>query len=156
MSDSPNSMDHLELDLRSLRPRELPRGLVRRIEEDLKTDVARKPTGRLWIGIAAAGLAASVVIIAMTSRRALNPTSPDGKPVVLTTDPASRPVGGATARPVTASLGGYRSAYAQSPEALDALLSRAAAMTDGQNAADAVRAFKPHRAELHDSSLTPD
>jgi len=161
MSDSRSSMDPLELELHSLRPRELPRDLVRRIEADLAPAPAQslRPRGRLWIGVAAAGLAASIVIIAMVSRRGSNTTVPDDKQIVRATHPSSRPGGGATARPqpVVASLGAYRSAYAQSPEALDALLSRTAALTDGQNpAADAIRAFKPHRAELDDSGLAPD
>jgi hypothetical protein len=159
MSDSRNSEDAIELELHALRPRELPRALVRRIEADLTPDNARRPRSRLWIGIAAAGLAASIAIVVMASRRGSNPTPPDGKPIVRTTDPSSRPGGVVTGRPqpVVASLGAYRRAYAQSPEALDALLSRAAALTEGQNpAAEAIRAFKPHRAELDDSGLTPE
>jgi len=159
MSDSRMSEDALELELHSLRPRELPRDLVRRIEVDLAADRAAGLRGRLWIGLAAAGLAASIVIVVMASRRGSNTIVPDRQPIVRTTPPSSRPGGIATTRPqrVTASLGAYRSAYAQSPEALDALLSRAAALTEGQNpAADAIRAFKPHRAELDDPGVAPD
>jgi hypothetical protein len=158
MSDSRNGEDALESELHSLRPRELPRDLVRQIEAGLAAEHALRPRGRLWIGFVAAGLAASIVIIVVASRSGSGTTPPDGKLIVRTTDPSSQP-GGVTARPqpVAASLGAYRSAYARSPEALDALLSRAAALAEGHNpAADATRAFKPHRAELDDPGLRPD
>ena len=140
--------DPIEAELHSLRPRDLPPDLVRRIETALESDRAAALRRRLWAGAAAVtGLAAAVALVVVLSRGGATHTAPpDG--VIVRTNPVTQPGdhGQPRPRPMAATLGAYRSAYG-SPEVLDSLLSRDAAAFGG----------RPLRAgALRDSDARPD
>jgi hypothetical protein len=143
--------DALEAELHSLRPRELPERVVRRVEASLAGEgdgtPTRHPSRWLRRAAAAVGLAACVALAALFWRGRSEPLD---TPVVRTPDPAaSRPGGGGvhTGRGEGVTVAEYHAAFARSPEAMDALLRQ-----DAQRPARPARRAAAYRA-FHGSAL---
>jgi hypothetical protein len=125
-SNGPESGDPLEAELSALRPAALPAQVISRIAAEVESDDAprlqsraSRPRVRWMIGALAAGLAASIAIVAFIRHGRTLPQHPE---IVIGPSAPHVPLQAASNRPVT--LAAYRIALARSPEDALALLDR--------------------------------
>ena len=134
--------DPLELELAALRPHEISPELQSRIARRLANESpAISPWRRIALagGLAAAGVAA--VLLWWTSGRSVEPDK-----IAIQPQPPAQPLNSADQGPTVLA---YRRALSQSPEALDALLDKHAALALPRNSeAEPFYAFTRSEVEL--------